>query len=137
MFYCYVNLCGNLPRFYLCVPTHRQSIFFSFSFSFYKVVYFVNFVCFSFPYNRFCNSTLNHNNTFKDCCGGNRQWTCYTVEDKAFVGLRFNLSCVIRAVCTVGIMFYESFTTLCRQMLLLFVLGCTILHGMVTLATAT
>src|SRR5690606_23426070 len=92
-----------------------------FSFSFYKGVYFVDFVCFPFAYNRFCNSTCNDNNTFKYCCGRNRQYPCNTAYAKSFFGKRYNLFIDIRAVCTVGIMFYESFTTSLTTILLLLV----------------
>ena len=39
-------------------------------------------------------------------------------------------------VCRIGIMFYESFTALFTQLLLLFVFGCTIFNGIGTFAKA-
>jgi len=40
-------------------------------------------------------------------------------------------------VCPIGIMFYESFTALFTQLLLLFVFGCTVFNGIGTFAKAT
>nr|WP_245725311.1 hypothetical protein [Paenimyroides aquimaris] len=39
-------------------------------------------------------------------------------------------------VCAIGIMFYESFTALFTQILLLFVFGCTVFNGIGTFAKA-